>query len=506
MTFYNKDSYDFIFNINKASNGIYENIPEFFNKFFNEHEEVLSNIKYNNLSTFSASSKNLYTNLNLNLNLNIENENKKEDDDVLISSKDILSGSTVTTIRFIREFLNNVFLYNSLKDYIYTKILILFEYYFIGSLNILMFNKQYFEQIFKIVDLINMKKPNGLYSTSEFALFLENFMDLKRFLVKSLADLSELYDGAKVNLFEDTNKLNNANVNELLEKNKVIFPKLNPSMPLDTTNKYCLLIESLVLVESVYSVYKYVKKYKKILYNNNIEIFSVEDKNKENIISSEFDNILILYKNALQQLTSYLYRPVCLNILIIQPILKKISLRKWDIKDKPKKKDNNYVNLLVVEIIEKLDKLELLSGWSLTEKSFLRFFYVLIDVIINYLIDTISRIKNWSQAGRNLIYEDMETFKILLLEKLKDKNLKPNVDKYFDKLLKYVEAWSYNEEKIMEYINENKIEYKHVRSIIENGAEFKNKNMNDKQKIITKIEEMYYGIITALNDRLTEIK
>ena len=506
MTFYNKDSYDFIFNINKASNGIYENIPEFFNKFFNEHEEVLSNIKYNNLSTFSASSKNLYTNLNLNLNLNIENENKKEDDDVLISSKDILSGSTVTTIRFIREFLNNVFLYNSLKDYIYKKILILFEYYFIGSLNILMFNKQYFEQIFKIVDLINMKKPNGLYSTSEFALFLENFMDLKRFLVKSLADLSELYDGAKVNLFEDTNKLNNANVNELLEKNKVIFPKLNPSMPLDTTNKYCLLIESLVLVESVYSVYKYVKKYKKILYNNNIEIFSVEDKNKENIISSEFDNILILYKNALQQLTSYLYRPVCLNILIIQPILKKISLRKWDIKDKPKKKDNNYVNLLVVEIIEKLDKLELLSGWSLTEKSFLRFFYVLIDVIINYLIDTISRIKNWSQAGRNLIYEDMETFKILLLEKLKDKNLKPNVDKYFEKLLKYIEAWSYNEEKIMEYINENKIEYKHVRSIIENGAEFKNKNMNDKQKIITKIEEMYYGIITALNDRLTEIK
>ena len=505
MTFYNKDSYDFIFNINKESNGIYENIPEFFNKFFNEHEEVLSNIKYNNINTLSSSSNNLHTDLNL--NLNIEKENKKEDnDDILISSKDILSGSTVTTIRFIREFLNNVFLYNSLKDYIFKKVLILFEYYFIGSLNILMFNKQYFEQIFKLVDLTNMKKPNGLYSTSEFAIFLENFMDLKRFLVKSLSDLSELYDGAKVNLFEDTNKLNNANMNELLEKNKVIFPKLNPSMPLDTTNKYCLLIESLVLVESVYSVYKYIKKYKKILYNSNIKIFPIKDKNKENLISNEFDKTLILYKKALQQLTSYLYRPVCLNILIIQPILKKISLKKWDIKDKPKKKDNNYVNLIIVEIIEKLDKLELLSGWSLTEKSFLRFFYVLIDVIINYLIDTISRIKNWSQIGRNLIHEDMETFKIILLERLKDKNLKPNVNKYFDKLLKYIEAWSYNEEKIMEYINDNKIEYKHIRSIIENGVEFKNKNINDKQKILTKIEEMYYGIITALNDRLIEIK
>ena len=506
MIFYNHDSYEFIININKTSNGIYENIPELFNKFVNEHDVLLSNIKYNNFPAF-LSSNNLHTNLNLNLEREKADKKVEEKRNTLISSKDILSGSTITTIRFIREFLENIFLYNSLKDDIFKKVLILFEYYFIGSLNILMFNKQYFEQIFKIVDLINMKKPNGLYSTSEFALFLENFMDLKRFLVKSLADLSQLYNGARINLFEDTNKLNNTNVNELLEQNKVIFPKLNPSMPLDTTNKYCLLIESLVLVESVYSVYKYIKKYKKIVYNNKTDIFSYNDKNKE-IISSEFDNILLLYKKALNQLTMYLYKPVCLNILIIHPILKKISLKKWDIKEKPKKTDSsgNYINLIIDEIIEKLDKLELLSGWSLTEKSFLRFFYVLIDVIINYLIDTISKIRNWSDVGRNLIYEDMETFKVILKEKLKEKNLNPNVDIYFDKLFKYIKAWFYNEEKIMEYINENKIEYKHVRSIIENGAEFKNKNFSDKKKFLTKIEEMYYGIISALNERLCEIK
>ena len=371
-----------------------------------------------------------------------------------------------------------------------------------------MFNKQYFEQIFKLVDLTNMKKPNGLYSTSEFALFLENFMDLKKFLIQSLRDLSQLYDGARVNLFEDTNKLNNANMNELLEQNKVIFPKLNPSMPLDTTNKYCLLIESLVLVESVYSVYKYIKKYKKILYNNNINIFPSNDKNKEKLTSTEFDNILLLYKEALNQLTSYLYKPVCLNILIIHPILKKISLRKWDIKEKPKKRDTNgnYINLIIDEIIEKLDKLELLSGWSLTEKSFLRFFYVLIDVIINFLIDTASKIKIWSEEGRNLFYEEMETFKIVLVEKLKEKNLNANVDTYFNKLFKYIQAWFYNEEQLMAYINEERIEYKYVKSIIENGAEFKNKNNNDKKKFLTKIEEMYYGMISALNERLIEIK
>ena len=150
--------------------------------------------------------------------------------------------------------------------------------------------------------------------------------------------------------------------------------------------------------------------------------------------------------------------------------------------------------------------MELLSGWSLTEKSFLRFFYVLIDVIINFLIDTISKIKNWSEAGRNLIYEEMETSKTLLIEKMNEKNLNPNIDIYFDKLFKYINAWFYNEEKIMVYINEEKIEYKYVRSIIENGAEFKNKSNNDKTKFVTKIEEMYYGVISALNERLIAIK
>ena len=506
MSFYNKESFDFIQNINSNTKGAYENIPELFNKFINEHEDVLSNIKYNN--QFSYSSNNLHTILNLNINIEKESKKSEEDINTLISSKDILSGATITTIRFVREFLENIFLYNSLKDYIFKKALIIFEYYFIGSLNILMFNKQYFEQIFKSIDLINMKKPNGLYSTTEFALFLENFMDLKRFLLQSISDLSELYDGVRVNLFEDNNKLNNTNVNELLEQNKVIFPKLNPSMPLDTTNKYCLLIESLVLVESVYSLYKYIKKYKRVLYDNGLEIFTSDDEKKEKMKSVEYNNMLLLYKKALKQLASYLYRPLCHNILIIHPILKKISLRRWDIKEKPKKKDNNgnYINLLIIEIIEKLDKLELLSGWSLTEKSFLRFFYVLIDVIINFLIDTASKIKNWSEAGRNLFYEEMETFKTVLVEKLKEKNLNANVDIYFEKLFKYIKAWFYNEEQIMTYINEERIEYKYVRSIIENGAEFKNKNNNDKKKFLTKIEEMYYGIISALNERLLEIK
>ena len=511
MTFYNKDSYDFILNINKTSNGAFENIPELFNKFINEHEDVLSNIKYNdNLNRISFSSNNLHTELNL--NINIEKESKKEEKDkdinLLISSKDILSASTITTIKFIGEFLENIFLFTSLKDYIFKKVLIIFEYYFTSSLNILMFNRQYFEQTFKIVDLIKMKKPNGLYSTSELALFLKNLMDLKKFLIKSLSDLSELYDGVKVSLFEDIYKLNNTNANEFLEHNRVIFPKLNPSMVLDTKNKYCLLVETLVLVESIYSLYKYIKKYKKLLYNNNIEILPSFDIKSEKLISYEYDNILILYKKALNQLTRYLYRPICLKILIINPILKKILLKNWDINEKPEKNDNNsnYINIIIDEIIDKIEKLELLSGWSLTPKSFSRFFNILIDVIINYLIDVISQIQKWSEVGRNLIYEEMENLKIILIEKLKEKKMKPKIDIYFDKLFKYIKAWFYNEEEIITYINENQIEYKLVKSIIENGPEFKNKNSMEKDKFSKKTEEMYYGMITNLNESLIEIK
>ena len=517
MPLFSKESYNFIKNIKKSSNDTYESIPELFNKFINEHDSVLSNIKYNeNLSLqYSSSSRNLYTNLNLqrnNTNNNpivIEKENKEQNNqdlnninnnkNLLISSKNILSGSTITTIRFIREFLENIFLYPSLKDYIFKKALIIFEYYFIGSLNILMFNKQYFEQIFKIVDLNNMKRPNGLIQMSEFALFLENFIDLKKFLVNALKNFSDVYDGVSVNLFEDSNKLNNANINELLEQNKVIFPKLNPSMPLDTSNKYCLLIETIVLVESVYSVYKYIKKLKKVIYKNNIS---------ENIISNELDANLTLYKKALNQLTYYLYKPVCLNILIIQPILKKISNKNWDINSRPKLEEinENYINLLIDEIIEKKDKLDLLSGCSITNKSFLRFFYVLIDFVITLILNKISKIDTWSDDGRNLFYDEMVIFKNILIEKLKEKYLNANIDTYFDKLFKFIKAWFFNEEAIMNYIGENKIEFKYIKSLIENGKEFKNKNIEDKKILLSKIEEIYYSMIIKLNEKLNSIK
>ena len=529
MPLFSKEAYNFIKNIKKSSNDTYESIPELFNKFINDHNSVLSNIKYNeNISQFSLSSTNLFTNLTLTrnniMNNNASNANEKENKEqnnqdegdannlnkigVLISSKNIVSGATITTIRFIREFLENIFLYPSLKDYIFKKILIIFEYYFIGSLNILMFNKQYFEQIFKIVDLKNMKRPNGLISTSEFALFLENFIDLKKFLVNALKHFSDLYDGIRVNFFEDSNKVNNTNLNELLEQNKVIFPKLNPSMPLDTSNKYCLLIETIILVESVFSVYKYIKKFKRIIYRNNILNNSVSnDVAAENIISNELDQTLSLYKKSLNELSSYLYKPVCFNILIIHPILRKISNKNWNIETRPKFEEinENYIFLLTDEIIEKKDKLDLLSGFSITSKSFLRFFYVLIDVVITHLLNKISKIENWSDNGRNLFYDEMEIFKNLLMEKLKEKGLNANVDIYFDKLFKYIKAWFYNEEKIMSYINEDKIEYKYIKSLVENGKEFKEKDIEDKKRFLTKVEEMYYGNITSLNEKLVAI-
>ena len=41
-------------------------------------------------------------------------------------------------------------------------------------------------------------------------------------------------------------------MNELLEQNKIIYPKFKNSMPLDTNNKYCLMKETIVLEESIF--------------------------------------------------------------------------------------------------------------------------------------------------------------------------------------------------------------------------------------------------------------
>ena len=100
----------------------------------------------------------------------------------------------------------------------------------------------------------------------------------------------------------------------------------------------------------------------------------------------------------------------------------------------------------------------------------------------------------------------MGIFKNLLVEKLKEKNINANVDIYFDKLFKYIKAWFYNEEKFMNYLNENKIEYKYIKCLIENGKEFKDKNADDKKILMNKIDELYYGIISNLNQKLVAIK
>ena len=514
LPFFNEDAYNFITNINELSDSAYENIRELFDKFINEKNEVLSDMKYNDNIILNYSEKNISFKPNVSLrrkSLSSNNINFSEEIDnlIIISSKDILTSATITAIKCIKQFSTNIFLYSSLKDFIYEKILNLFEYYFIGSITILMFNKQYFEQIFKIVDIVNMKKPGGLNSSSEFANFLENFMGLREFLVKATKNFQGLYDGAMVNFLDDGNKITNNTINDNIDVNKIMFPKLNPTIVLDPSNKYCLLIESIVLVESVYSLYKFIKHYKQKLYrSNNDENIKIEQNIDDNNSSSEqFNKILELYKKAFKQLTAYLYRPLCLNILIINPIINKIKNRKWDITEKPKINDgNNYIDLLVDEIMEKIDKLELLSGWSLTEKSFIRFFYVLFDVIVKKLFDTLANIKNWSEQGRQLFFEDMFLFKSKLLEKFSEKNIKPNIDSYFNKLIKYINAWHFNEEQILKYITEDKIEYKHIKSIVEYGQHFKNKSPNDKKIFLTKIEELYYGNITSLNEKLIAIK
>jgi hemerythrin len=51
----------------------------------------------------------------------------------------------------------------------------------------------------------------------------------------------------------------------------------------------------------------------------------------------------------------------------------------------------------------------------------------------------------------------MQIFKNLLISKLKEKNLEANLDIYFDKLFKYIKAWFFTEEQLMNYIHDDKI-------------------------------------------------
>lgn len=75
----------------------------------------------------------------------------------------------------------------------------------------------------------------------------------------------------------------------------------------------------------------------------------------------------------------------------------KISNHKWDVKESDSdlqfSEANPFIDAIFVEICEKYEKLDVLSGGSLTEKSKQRFVEVMLILINEKLMEAFSKVK-----------------------------------------------------------------------------------------------------------------
>ena len=451
LTTFNPKAKEFINGL-LSKKGKYKNITDLFNK-------IVDNPDIINTLCEKENEVNLFT--------------KKFD-----NSKIILSTSSFSLIKSLIECVSDIILYDTLENDILIQIFNLFDYYILASVNMFMIQKSYFAQIFETIDIEETKKKNSLLTTVEFSLFLEGYMHLRKFFNITRRNLASLYNLPKIDIFTSTS-------DESDTKN-IYFPKLNAQVLINEANVYCLLVESIVLVESIISVLKYIKHI-------------------GNCDMKQFNDKFVLYKKAIEELKSFLYKPLCGNIFRLEPIIVKMQNQKWEVDNEEFvdfSEASPFIYSLIEEIFDKYEKLNLLSGGSLTEQANIRFFDVLLKFVIERFLDSVARIKKSNSTGRSVLLKDIKLFKQKLEENFKENKKKIHLEDSFNKLILYVNSWYNRENELIAYVKETKIDYKYVLAILYYGDYFGKMTKMQRSDFVVKLEEVYYQIVTEINNVL----
>ena len=472
------------------------NIPLYFKKFlpyFNkEGEDYLNNIK--NISVSKIENiKDLFFKMSENLDNFFSPKKIKYnyDSDVQIlskkldNSKIIISTSSYSVLKSYKEIIDNAILFDKISYEIYIELFNLGDYFILSSVNLLMIKKIYLSQIFQLLNIEEVKKTNNLTEYFPYALYLNNYKEMRLLFLITRDNLSKLYDGINVDFLNNNNQDDNTN--------NVYFPKLNPDININTNDIYNLLIESIIVIESIISIYKYIKRLRFII--------KEEKEEEKNIINKKLD----LYKIAIKEIKQYIYKPLCHNIFKMEPILTKINNQKWVLNENDNLDFSDaspFIYSILDEIYEKYDKLNLLSNGSLTYQSEIRF----IDIVIKYFVEnlqiSVCLIKNINSTGRSIFLKDIKILKMKLEEKFKFYKKKINFEENFSQLSLFLNSWYSNQEELIQYIQETKLDYKYMSYILDKGDYFEKLSSKEKENFKKKVDEVYINLLKEINDNL----
>jgi hypothetical protein len=199
---------------------------------------------------------------------NIEKFKPDENSKIEILSKPIdnrnliLSSSTVTMIKSLLECVIHLLIYDSLAFEIFLHIFNIFDYYILACVNMFI-DKKTISLLFEEINPDEVKKkPNKLESLIDTILFQKKYTNLRGFFLKAKKNLEILFN-VQLDL------LKNNYENESYDITEFNLPKMNSEIIVSDSNSYVLMIESIIAFESIYSVYKIVKRLKvstKVIY------------------------------------------------------------------------------------------------------------------------------------------------------------------------------------------------------------------------------------------------
>jgi len=462
LTIFNKEGRDYIQNIKKNSYSKFENVKNLFEKMSDKLENFFSpKINKDGIDIKILSKK-------------IEN------------SKNIVSTSSYSVLKSYKEIIDNVILFESISFDLYIQILNLTDYFILSSVNLLMLKKFYLAQVFQLINIEEVKKNGNLVETFPFALFLESFKHMRLLFLITRDNLSKLYLGGNVDF------LNNMNADDTDSKS-VYFPKLNSDITLSATNVYTLLIESIIIIESIISVYRYIKKMRIVL---------IEETEEQKKI---LDNKMSLYKKAISEIRLFLYKPLCYNIFKMEPIVNKMQNQRWVLNE-----DDNldfsiaspFIHTILEEMYEKYDKLNSLSGGSLTTQSQIRFLDIMIKFFVENLQISVCLIKNINSTGRSFFLKDIKILKMQLEDKFKEYKKKIQIENHFSQLSLFLNSWYSKEDDLIQYIKESKLDYKYMTAILYKGEYFEKLGNKEKEIFKKKVDELYMELLVEINDDL----
>lgn len=379
----------------------------------------------------------------------------------------ILSSSGISILSIIVDLISDLLIYNQYMQTILNEIFKIIDYFisigimtFINSLEIdILFDKT----IYNKEEL--KQKASRLESIFEVTLYQKQNRAIQNLLHQ----------------FKSTNYHKSSNTNyqsSSWNNNTPINLKKKYS---SNKNIYSLLTETIIFYENT----------KSIVEISSILIFSIEKCSKS--VTIDFIKSKInAYQDIISQLKHLLYCPKIANIIQMEYVKNKILTTNW-ISNKAFSIDANENSLfdeLFYDIIEKYEKLDLLSAGSLTQQSKKNFIESVIYYVIEKLIEFFSKIKNCNSLGRSIMLKEIKCFK----HKLSD-YFEINLNQYFFPIELFTNAWYYSKNEMIDYIKQSNISLKSVKGMISSSEYFLSLNKEDQNSFLFEIEDVYLEMI-----------